>query len=293
MIDEITAIEYVESMSLRYDIEVQDNNNFFANGILVHNCQNLGTEIFAYENQIVETNIDPAVLEADALASGRLQVIDGKVFSIREAKASPDDLYEITLKLDGSSMTGFVRAQFNEAVIDEDGEHQDPARVGVCSRNLELKINEDNKDNTFVKVATETGLLDALMAFYKSTGREIAVQGEILGDGVQGNKEQIHGHEFFVFDIYDIQARRYLNPMERIEVFELLKEIASKIKHVPVLHSDVKLRELNLKSVHELLKFAEGPSLKAAQREGVVFKRLDGQFSFKAISNAWLLKSGD
>lgn len=35
----IKNIEVVENNSKLYDIEVKDNNNFYANGILVHNCQ--------------------------------------------------------------------------------------------------------------------------------------------------------------------------------------------------------------------------------------------------------------
>ena len=35
----IKSIEVVENNSKLYDIEVKDNNNFYANGILVHNCQ--------------------------------------------------------------------------------------------------------------------------------------------------------------------------------------------------------------------------------------------------------------
>jgi len=37
----IKSIKKIENKSKRYDIEVEDNHNFFANGILVHNCQNL------------------------------------------------------------------------------------------------------------------------------------------------------------------------------------------------------------------------------------------------------------
>lgn len=35
----IKKIEEVQNTSLLYDIKVKDNNNFYANGILVHNCQ--------------------------------------------------------------------------------------------------------------------------------------------------------------------------------------------------------------------------------------------------------------
>lgn len=35
---QIKSIKKIENKSKRYDIEVEDNHNFFANGILVHNC---------------------------------------------------------------------------------------------------------------------------------------------------------------------------------------------------------------------------------------------------------------
>ena len=65
------------------------------------------------------------------------------------------------------------------------------------------------------------------------------------------------------------------------------------VKHVPVLHYEVLLQDLNITDVKQLLAFAEGPSLVHAVREGLVFKRIDGQFSFKAISNAFLTKEKD
>ena len=37
----IKSISKIEHNSKRYDISVVDNNNLFANGILIHNCQNI------------------------------------------------------------------------------------------------------------------------------------------------------------------------------------------------------------------------------------------------------------
>jgi hypothetical protein len=65
------------------------------------------------------------------------------------------------------------------------------------------------------------------------------------------------------------------------------------VEHVPVLAIAVSLDELNIESVNQLLEFAEGPSYTHPVREGLVFKRVDGGFSFKAISNAFLLKEKD
>jgi len=52
----------------------------------------------------------------------------------------------------------------------------------------------------------------------------------------------------------------------------------------------VTLQHLGITDVETALQFAEGPSIKHPVREGVVFKREDGDFSFKAISNVYLAK---
>ena len=43
-------------------------------------------------------------------------------------------------------------------------------------------------------------------------------------------------------------------------------------------------------NIDKLLQLAEGQSINAKVREGIVFKRLDGKFSFKIINNEFLLK---
>ena len=35
----LLKIEYIETTTSVYDIEVEDNHNFYANGILAHNCE--------------------------------------------------------------------------------------------------------------------------------------------------------------------------------------------------------------------------------------------------------------
>lgn len=190
----------------------------------------------------------------------------------REIQDSFDngDRFEVTIKLDGSSLTAYFK----------NGE------VGVCSRNLELKLNDENSHNTFIKTATETGLLDALKAY----GKNIAIQGELMGEGVQGNRENLKQHQIFVFDIYDIDKCEYLTPSERVGVFGEFKNLGFTGEHCPILHADIALPSGN---VSDLLEFAEGSSLNHPIREGLVFKRMDGQFSFKAISNKFLLKEKD
>jgi hypothetical protein len=58
-------------------------------------------------------------------------------------------------------------------------------------------------------------------------------------------------------------------------------------KLVPLISEKYKLPTDN---IDELLKIAEGSSLNHLIREGLVFKRIDGEFSFKIINNEFLVK---
>jgi len=154
--------------------------------------------------------------------------------------------------------------------------------VGVCSRNLQLKDNEENADNTFVRLFNETGI----KAFLNQLGINIAIQGELMGPGIQGNREGFNEVRFFVYDVYDIDAQEYLLPEAREQFFDTIM-IPSGVKayHVPVIFKDAVLPP----TVDELLEWAEGPSIKNPIREGLVFKHCKGGFSFKVISNKFLL----
>lgn len=247
-------------------------------------CQNLKAEIFGFDT--VKTKLDITPEQAiNGLDVGRLVVEDGVVYSVSPAKADPNAMYEITMKLDGSSMTAFVRKSFDSAGV---------MKLGVCSRNLELKLNDENAGNSFVRMFYDSGLKAALEKFYEETGRSIAVQGELMGPGIQGNREGLKENKLFVFDIYDIDRGEYLAPAERRALTERLLECAPTLGHVPVIAASANLLDtLGIKDIDGLLKFAEGPSLNHPIREGLVFKRLDGKFSFKAISNQFLAREKD
>ena len=172
-------------------------------------------------------------------------------------------------KLDGSSMTVGMLGD----------------EVHVCSRNLSIKL--DDVENTFVKTALSTNAIGALLSY----GKNIALSGELIGPGIQGNKYALTTHQWHIFDIYDVDAGRYMTPSEREGVLtDLIALHGLEVKAVP------RVASCSLKgmTVDELLKHAEGESAlnRKTQREGIVWKCLDdGDLSFKAISNAWLIKN--
>lgn len=172
-------------------------------------------------------------------------------------------VFQKSEKLDGSSMTVFYK----------DGE------VGVCSRNLELK---DDGTSTFWETAKSEKLVEKLI----SLGKNIALQGELLGGQIQGNAYKITGFKFFLYDIYDIDKQEYLRP----EVVEQFAEEHG-VSHVPVI-GYVTLPKEDI--VQALLLDADGKSAVGCnpKREGFVYKSTkDTNISVKCISNSWLLSN--
>lgn len=184
----------------------------------------------------------------------------------RPRKYVRDTLYEVTIKLDGSSMTVYRR--------DED--------FGVCSRNLDLA---ETDANTFWQVARELNLRDRMNAL----GRNLALQGELIGPGIQGNNDKISAPGFYVFDVFDIDKHAMLNAHERADVLSTLYAAVSGpiIREVPCIEH----RHFDFETIEAALTYAEGASLnEGSRREGVVFKSVeDPDFSFKIISNAYLM----
>ena len=183
---------------------------------------------------------------------------------VEKARAA-DEVFEVTLKLDGTSFTAYHK----------DGE------TGFCSRNLELK--KEDASSVYAQVFAKYRLDDGL----KATGQNVAIQGEIMSPGVQGNREGMTEPTLYVFDIFDIDEQRYLLPNERANFFEMF------LAHLGIQHAPIVCFINPLPVVADILRMADGPSLNNPVREGLVFKSLERDFSFKAISNIFLMKGGD
>lgn len=208
--------------------------------------------------------------------------------------------FEITEKLDGTSCTIYsivVRGLLFESMSPQEiteAQVENRRIVGVCSRNWEMKLDDEN---VYSKIIHDNDLVAKLTKL----DRNIALQGEIIGPGIQGNKYKRGKQEFYVFDIYDIDQQQYVRAAERMQLCAMLN-----LKHVPVpaafylfahipglqpwQQGDESCR-LNLDTV---LAAADGDSmLHKTPREGLVFKHLRENISFKAISNKFLLKAGE
>ena len=160
--------------------------------------------------------------------------------------------YVITEKLDGTSAT-FVK---------ENG------ALRVCGRNWEWQ----DTDNTYWQIARKYDLLNVLE-------EGMAVQGEIIGPAIQGNKYGLKEAELRVFSVW--HNRNRLSLLEWADTFPV----------VPILTSSGEIPN----TVDELLKVAERKSVlnEKTEREGIVLRAVDRDLSFKAISNRFLIKNGE
>jgi len=180
--------------------------------------------------------------------------------------------FYVTEKLDGTSFTAFLH----------DG------AFGICSRNLWMDEADDT--NILVRVARRLQLEEKLRAIAAARGFQPAVQGEIIGPGIQENKYELATVDLRIFNVFDIDAYKLV---EHALMVEILQEAG--LTGVPQLGTLVLSH-----GVDELVELAAGSSVLNAktQREGIVLRPLveeydpdvAGRLSFKVINPKFLLK---
>ena len=159
----------------------------------------------------------------------------------------------------------------------------------VCSRNLRLKRETaDGKIPIYWQMAEKYGILDKLGDLFVGA-EEYAVQGEIVGPGINKCKNKETDYKFLCFRIWDIKNQKWVNPKKTKELCEKFQ-----IPHVQIVKDDFAFFD-EIKTMDEALKFAEGKTAEGNEREGVVLKTIDAlpYASFKIVSNKYLMKQED
>jgi RNA ligase (TIGR02306 family) len=169
-----------------------------------------------------------------------------------------------SIKMDGTSFTAF---KFE-------------GQKRICSRNVEFKV-EENPDNLYVKMGRDLEFPDGF-----------GVQAEICGQSVQGNKMGLVGQKLYVFNVYHIFTRQYLDYRDFVEFCNRYG-----MTTVPVIYQGL----FPFNTIEEMLADAEKHEYdNHTPAEGVVWRPtvetysyLIGRLSIKAISNKFLLKYGE
>lgn len=175
--------------------------------------------------------------------------------------------YYITAKADGTSVTMYAK----------DGV------FGITGHSREYVLDDDCKLYQFAKAEKiEEKLL--------SLGRNIAVQGEFCGPGIEKNRLGLEHLHWYVFDVMDLDTHEYFSYQE-------LKSFCKQYEFemVQIVEEGTFFRY----SVNELISKAEGKYLTGKTREGIVVRSQDSEYSvdlqsrlsFKVINNKYLLKN--
>jgi RNA ligase (TIGR02306 family) len=183
----------------------------------------------------------------------------------------------VTEKVDGSSGTYFINK----------------GEFGVCSRNLELLEDEEN---SFWKVARQMDIELKL----RSLNGNFAIQGELIGEGIQDNKLKLRGQTMRFFNAFDIDRFEYL-PFEQF--FDLMNKL--ELPTVPLISIDYELEN----DIDSIIRMATIKSkiCPEAWAEGIVIRPLKesldlllsnenfniSRVSFKAVNPEFLLKYGE
>ena len=208
---------------------------------------------------------------------------------LEQLKGKP---YYITQKMDGTSATYYKwKGVF-----------------GVCSRNLEMKNPYDNPKERFKYI------WDAIRRFFRAGQRSkqnprtfnlniywkmaekyniskwlpegYAIQAEICGPSIQGNKMGLKENQIYIFNVWDINEQKYIYPKDWILPF-LDIDIDDL---VPLIEEIDEFPETNIET---LLNVAKGDYDNGTPQEGIVIRAVDQSISFKVVNNDFLLKYGE
>jgi hypothetical protein len=116
----------------------------------------------------------------------------------------------------------------------------------------------------------------------RSLGYNVSFQGELVGEGIQGNPYKIKGQKVFFFNVFNIDKHEYVDLTEFVNTIHGLS-----LDTVPKIETNFKLPD----TIEELLLYSDGKSYHNPNfdREGLVIRSMDRKVSFKVISNKFLL----
>lgn len=211
----------------------------------------------------------PTNLEAKGLLPHNIPKTDEERWQNLSDDIPYGQVVDVTLKIDGSSFTAYV-------VLCEDGS----VSRGVCSRSLDLKI-QDDATNRWVDAERKYGVLDRLEKYCRQHKSSLALRGEVYGQGIQSNSNNPHSQmpqDVAFFSVYNIDQHKYETKGSQHHFPAVCK--ALDLPMVPLIEQDVVLTPELIRRYDSELDSIEGRPY-----EGVVINHSQG--SFKVINKSY------
>ena len=213
----------------------------------------------------------------------RIQVCAENVL-LEYMKSEQNDWYA-SVKLDGTSCTAGL---FEDAFL-------------IGGRNQWYK--DENMYTTTVKKYGD--IEKHLRDYQKLTGKYIVFQGELCGPGIQSNRLGLKEKEWFIFNVWvsDIGKMDSYKKLDLLRFLNMCDDFG--LPHVPIIPVSAKFdfkTTTNIdETVEKLLKYVDGIKYRTffddaspnQIAEGLVLRKNDMTYSFKVVSNKFLLKGGE
>ena len=188
-------------------------------------------------------------------------------------------LFTATIKYDGQSTTWY----------------HNNGKTGVCSRNFEIDLEYDKETSERYKESDRFRFIEKKYNIFDKLLKlklNIAIQGELYGNMINGNHHCKKDIDLAVFDIYDIDNKMYMN---HHDVKRFCSEL--ELKMVDIVFEDEKCISKNIQPWLDIAnkQTYKNDTNKILPAEGIVVKSSDGHtpyISFKVISQEFLLKKG-
>ena len=188
-----------------------------------------------------------------------------------------------TEKIDGTSTT-FTMKRIKKNKYD----------YRICSRNV--VFDKPDKpcyydSNVYLEMAKKYDVEAVLKKMLESNPNleYVTIQGETFGGNIQKRDYSMKDHDFRAFNLiygYNHKGYKEVKRLNTVEMTRILSEYG--IPSVPIIDESYKLPE----TIEELRDFVNSaPSaIDGKIKEGIVFRSLDGEKSFKCVSPEFLLK---
>lgn len=244
--DDVTAILKIKKYEPEIEVDINPNPSYkkgwlythtpgFIRGFIINHFRKLAKKLYNIPDP--KKPFPSFIPKSDET---RCQAFEPEFYKDNVGK-----YFSYTEKEDGSSTTVYY---YN-------------GHVGVCSRNMELPLDDGNK---YVEAVKKYDLLNKLEKFCKERKCNIALQGELLGPGVQGNKYKLQDYDIYFFNAFNIDTQ---NRLIESSLTQLCNYFG--LKRVPYFDP-----VFFLKSADEWVEFSKGNSIlnPDIQREGIVIR---------------------
>ena len=193
-------------------------------------------------------------------------------------KNNVGETFYVTEKLEGQSATYAIQPKFG--LLDKLFGKKE---FIVCSHHTRRCYPDQSN---WWEIAEKESIFMRLKHAYQDKGIHFGIQGEIVGPRIQGNIYNLEELEFYVFNVWDLDARKKLSKYDTehfcLEYF---------FDMVPVIDEEFVITEDT--TPQSILQMSDGKSMlnKNTNREGLVIRSTDMKVSFKARSPLYLMKT--